>query len=142
MNSFFETIDVARGQRGHGPFQISSTLCHFLLCFYKQCPERILLVAERQSICHTDVTTVMQTSCVTLAPSHVTQYQAFHTTFSYLFNLPLTKSSQQRRTVRHCRTPMKSSIVILISQGLAIYRPRAGSGSQAKSTGPQSLNKL
>jgi len=27
------------------------------------------------------------------------------------FNLPLTKSSQQGKTARHCRTPTKSSIV-------------------------------
>jgi len=34
---------------------------------------------------------------------------------SYLmFDLPLTKSSQQRKTARHCRTPVKSNIVILI----------------------------
>jgi len=34
---------------------------------------------------------------------------------SYLmFNLPLIKTSQQRKTARHCRTPMKSSIIILI----------------------------
>jgi len=28
-----------------------------------------------------------------------------------MFNLPLTKSSQQRKTARHCRTRMKSNIV-------------------------------
>ena len=28
-----------------------------------------------------------------------------------MFNLPLTKSSQQRKTARHCKTPMKINIV-------------------------------
>jgi len=28
-----------------------------------------------------------------------------------IFNFPLTKSSQQRKTARHCKTPMKSNIV-------------------------------
>jgi len=28
-----------------------------------------------------------------------------------MFNFPLTKSSQQRKTARHCKTPMKSNIV-------------------------------
>jgi len=28
-----------------------------------------------------------------------------------MFNIPLTKSLQQRKTARHCRTPMKSNIV-------------------------------
>jgi len=27
------------------------------------------------------------------------------------FNFPLAKSSQQRKTARHCKTPMKSNIV-------------------------------
>ena len=41
------------------------------------------------------------------------QYQAFHKALSYLMvnNRPLTKA---RKTARHCRTPMKSSIVIVI----------------------------
>jgi len=28
-----------------------------------------------------------------------------------MFNLPLTKSSQQRKTAWHCKTPMESNIV-------------------------------
>ena len=33
--------------------------------------------------------------------------------FLYLmFNLPLIKRSQQRKTTRHCRTPIKSNIVV------------------------------
>jgi len=28
-----------------------------------------------------------------------------------MLNFPLTKSSQQRMTARHCKTPMKSNIV-------------------------------
>ena len=30
-----------------------------------------------------------------------------------MFSFPLTKTSQQRKTARHCKTPMKSHIVIL-----------------------------
>jgi len=44
---------------------------------------------------------------------------------SYLmFSLPLTKSSQQCKTARHCRTPMKSNIVILIlrSKNTIVFR--------------------
>jgi len=58
------------------------------------------------------VTTFIQTVCISLAPSNVPQYQAFHTALSYLmFNLPLTNSSQKRSTARHCRSPMKSNIL-------------------------------
>jgi len=61
------------------------------------------------------VTTVIQAALMSLAPSHVPQYQAFHTALSYVvFNLPLTKSSQQSMTARHCRNLMKSSIVNLM----------------------------
>jgi len=28
-----------------------------------------------------------------------------------MFNFPLTKSSQQPKTARHCKTPMKNNIV-------------------------------
>jgi len=48
-----------------------------------------------------------------LAPSHVPQYQTFHTE-GLMFNLLLTKSSQQRKAARHCRNPIKSSIIIFI----------------------------
>jgi len=60
------------------------------------------------------ITTFIQKACISLTPSHLLQYKVFHTALFYLkFNLPLTKSSQQRKTVRHWKTPMKSSIVIL-----------------------------
>jgi len=49
------------------------------------------------------VTIFIQTACISLAPSHVPQYQTFDTALPYLmFNFPLTKSSQQRKTARHC----------------------------------------
>jgi len=32
-----------------------------------------------------------------------------------MFNFPLTKSSQQHKTTRHCKTPMKSNIVSIES---------------------------
>jgi len=32
-----------------------------------------------------------------------------------MFNFPLTKNSQQRKTVRHCKTPTKSKIVSIES---------------------------
>jgi len=42
-------------------------------------------------------TTFMQMAYISLAPSHVPQYQTFDTALPYLmFNLPLTKSLQQR----------------------------------------------
>jgi len=64
------------------------------------------------------VTTFMQMACIFLTPSHVPQYQTFDTALSYLmFNLPLTKSSQQRKTASHCRTPMKIYIIIFILRG-------------------------
>ena len=60
------------------------------------------------------VTTFVQT-CISRPPRHVSQYQTFDTALSYLmFNLPLTKSSQQRMAARHSRTPMKSNITINI----------------------------
>ena len=31
-----------------------------------------------------------------------------------MFNFPVTKSSQQRKTARHCKTPMNSIIVVSI----------------------------
>jgi len=69
------------------------------------------------------VTTFIQTACISLASSHVPQYQAFHTALSYfMLNLPLTKSSQKRRNARHCRTPMKSIILILILRSKQYYR--------------------
>jgi len=56
-------------------------------------------------------------------PCFSAQYQAFHTTLSYLmFNLPLTKSSQQCKTARHCWTPMKRSIVISILRKKQYHR--------------------
>jgi len=39
-----------------------------------------------------------------------------------MFNLPLTKSSQQRKTARYCRTLMRSSVVILILRNKQYYR--------------------
>jgi len=44
------------------------------------------------------VTTSIQTACISLEPSRVPRYQAFHTTAlsELLFNLPLTESSSPR----------------------------------------------
>jgi len=43
----------------------------------------------------TAVTIFIQTACISLAPRHVPQYQAFHTALSYLmFSIPLTKTLQ------------------------------------------------
>jgi len=39
-----------------------------------------------------------------------------------MFNLPLTKSSHQRKTASHCRTPMKSDILIFILRSKQYYR--------------------
>ena len=60
------------------------------------------------------VTTFIQTACISLAYCHVPQKQACHLALSYLmFNLPLTKSSQQRKTARHCKILMKSVLSFL-----------------------------
>ena len=65
----------------------------------------------------------IQTACISLAPSHVSQYLTFDTGRPYLmFNLTLTKSSQQSKTARHCRTPLKSSIVIFVLCSKQYYR--------------------
>jgi len=62
-------------------------------------------------------------ACISLAPGHVPQYQTFDTALPYLmFKLPLTKSLQQCKTARRCRTLMKSSILILILQNKQYYR--------------------
>ena len=39
-----------------------------------------------------------------------------------MLSLPLTNRSQQRKTARHCRTPMKSNIVILTLRSKQYYR--------------------
>jgi len=75
-------------------------------------PAKIWLVyAAACNYFHTD-------GCIFLAPSHVPQYQDFHTASLYFpiwrWIFHWQKSSQQRKTARHCRTPMKSSIAILI----------------------------
>jgi len=63
------------------------------------------------------VTTFIQTACISLATNHVPQYQTFDTALPYLmFNLPLTKSSQQRKTARH------RNILILILRSKQYYR--------------------
>jgi len=47
-----------------------------------------------------------------LATPVVTSKERKRKNSTYLmFNLPLTKSSQQRKTARHCKTSMKSNIV-------------------------------
>jgi len=62
------------------------------------------------------VNTFIQTDSISLAPSHVPQYQTFDTARPYLmFNLSLTKSSQQRKTARHC------NILILILRSKQYY---------------------
>ena len=54
-----------------------------ILCFDRQCPEQLLLLAGNQKCLAPEnfglatlllVTTVMHTTCITLAPSHVPQY--------------------------------------------------------------------
>jgi len=48
------------------------------------------------------VTTFVQTACISLAPNHVPQYQAFHTAlYLLMFNLPLRKSNANRQTLQH-----------------------------------------
>ena len=69
------------------------------------------------------VSIFIQTACISHAPSHVPQYHVFHTAlFYFMFNLPLTNSSQQRKTTRHCITLIKSSLVVLILRSKRYYR--------------------
>jgi len=70
------------------------------------------------------VTTSIQMACISLVPSQqVPQYLVIHTALSYLmFNLPVTKSSQQHKTARHRRSPMKTITVILILGNKHYYR--------------------
>ena len=125
FHSFLVTKGVAmKGQRGHVPSKFLAYLV--TLCFDRQCLEQNPLVCLKSKylippkflrwlVTLPLVITFIQTACISLAANRVPQYQAFHTELSYLvFNLPLTKSSQQSKTARHCKNPMKSSIVILI----------------------------
>jgi len=97
------------------------------LGFDRQCLNKIPLLALSHSIWPSQkniglatlllVTTFIQTTWISLAPSHVPQYETFDTAIAYLmFNLPLTKSSQQRKTARHC------NILILILRSKQYYR--------------------
>jgi len=65
------------------------------------------------------VTTFVQMACIFLAPSHVPQYQAFHTTCTsnLMYNLSLIHWQKARKIARQCRMPMTKSIVILILSG-------------------------
>jgi len=47
------------------------------------------------------VNTFMKTATVPLVPSHMPRYQASTTLTFFVFNLPLTKSSDQRKTASH-----------------------------------------
>ena len=129
--SFF-SCNHRRSQGGNGTIPPKFLAYFVILCFDRQCLERNA-VARLNSKCLSPlkfwattqllVTTFTQTACISLASSHVPQYQTFHTALSYLMlNLPLTKSSQKRRNARHCRTPMKSNILILILRSKQYYR--------------------
>jgi len=98
-----------------------------ILCFDRQCPNKIPLLTLSHSIWPSQknfglatlllVTTFIQTACISFAPSHVPQYQTFDTALPYLmFNPPLTKTSQQRKTARHC------NILILILRSKQYYQ--------------------
>ena len=111
FHSVLETMGVEREERGHLP-QIYSIFCHFVR--WQQCPEPSAaarfkskylppnnLLGEDFAI---PCTTCIQSACISLAPSHVPEHWTFHTALSCLMlNLPLTKSSQQSKTARHCR---------------------------------------
>jgi len=88
---------------------VSRTKCFCSLKFKVIGPQNFWLATQLL------VTTFVQTTCISLAPSHVPQHQAVHTTLPYLmYNLPLTKSSQQRKTARYCslyRTVARKSSV-------------------------------
>ena len=125
FRSFLVTTGVARGPC---PVHISSISCHFVLLQAVPrtkycCSLKVKVFAPRKNfglaallLCHTDGLHLSRAR-------HVLQYHAFQTALFYLmFHLPLAKSSQQRKTARHCWTPMKSSIVILILRNKQHYR--------------------
>ena len=101
-----------RSQRDNGTIFAKFLTYLVILCFDRQCPNKIPLLALSHSIwpCQKNfglatlllVTTFIPTACISLAPSHMTigdvpQYQTFDTALPYLmFNLPLTKSCQDR----------------------------------------------
>jgi len=124
--SFF-SCNHRRSEGGNGTIPPKFLTYLVILCFDRQCPNKILLLASSHSIWPSQknfglatlllVTTFIQTACISLAPSHVPQYQTFDTALPYfMFNLPLTKSSQQRKTARH------RNILILILRSKQYYR--------------------
>jgi len=124
--SFF-LCNHRRSQGDNGTIPPKFLIYLVILCFDRQCPNKIPLLGLSHIIWPTQknfglatlllVTTFIQTTCISLAPNHVPQYQTFDTALPYLmFNLPLTKRSQQRKTARHC------NILILILRSKQYYR--------------------
>jgi len=108
--SFF-SCNHRRSQEGNGTIPPKFLTYFVILCFDRQCPNKIPLLALSHSIWSSQkifglstlllVTTFIQT-CISLALCHVPQYQTFGTALLYLmFNLPLTKSSQDRQTLQN-----------------------------------------
>ena len=123
--SFF-SCNHRRSQGGSGTIPRKFLTYLVILCFDRQCPNKIPLLALSHSIWPSQknlglatlllVTTFIQTACISLAPSQVPQYQTFDTVLRYLmFNFPLTKISQQRKTARH------RNILILVLRSKQYY---------------------
>jgi len=120
----FLACNHRRSQGGNGTILPKFLTLTYLaiLCFDRQCPNKILVLlalSHSRPIWPSQtnfglatlllVTSFIQTTCIAFMPSHVPQYQTFDTALLYLmFSLPLTKSSQQCKTTRHC------NIIILI----------------------------
>ena len=124
--SFF-SCNHRRSQGGNGTIPTKFLRYLVILCFDRQCPNKTPLLTLSHSIWPSQkifglailllATTFIQTVCISLTSSHVPQYQIFDTALPYLmFNLPLTKSSQQRKTAIHC------NILILILRSKQYYR--------------------
>jgi len=120
--SFF-SCNHRRSQGGKWTIPLKFQTYLVIVFFDRQGPTEIPLLAFSHSIWPSQKILGWQTACISLAPSHVPQYQTLGTALPYLmFNLPLTKTSQQRKTASHSRTPMKSNILIFILRSKQYYR--------------------
>ena len=122
-----------RSQCGNGTMSREFLVYLVILCFERQCPEQITAARIKVKVFGPPqsfglatlllVTTFIKRACTFLAHNHVPQYQNFQTALSWLmFILPLTESSQQPKTARDRRSPMKSRILIIILRRKQYYR--------------------
>jgi len=142
FSCFLATVGVDRGPRKLLPPKFLAYLV--ILCFDRQCPEQNTVarlkskyLASRKNLACTAcnylqlllVTTFIHTAASFSRPAMSSVSRFSHSLHFPIWCsiFPLEKSSQQRKTARHCRTPMKSSFAILILRSknitvLLLYR--------------------